>query len=358
MKPTQTDCYAAMRAGADLVPYMVQRRAPGPHDVVVEVLFCGVCHSDYHYVSGEWGSKPFPAVPGHEILGRVRSIGASVSRHRQGDYVGVGCLADSCRTCPSCVAGEEQYCVEQWAYATYGGTEKQTGRPTYGGYSRSVVVDERFVLSIPSQLRTAAAAPLLCAGITTYSPLRHRQIGPRSRVGIVGFGGLGHMAVKLATAMGAEAVVFTTSPLKAEDARRMGAADTVISTDVAALARHTKRLDLILDTVAASHDLDRYLRLLRRDGTLVLLGLPPTPNPPVTADLLVNGRVNLSGSLIGGIRETQEMLELCAAHHIVCDVETIRMDQINEAFRRMLRGDVKYRFVIDMETMANARPAE
>jgi uncharacterized zinc-type alcohol dehydrogenase-like protein len=346
-----TPAYAALAPGAQLVPWTLERRAPGPRDVIIEILYCGVCHSDYHYISGEWGSVPYPAVPGHEIVGRVVEAGPQAGRFRPGDLVGVGCLVDSCRHCAACAEGVEQYCVEQWAHATYGGTEKQTGRPTYGGYSGRIVVDEHFVLRLPPGLDPAGAAPLLCAGITTWSPLRHWNVGPGSEVGVVGLGGLGHMAIKLANAMGAEVVLFTTSPGKAEDARRLGAHRIVLSTDPAAMAAMAKRLDLTIDTVSWSHDLDPYLAALKRDGTHVLLGLPPTPHPPTTAAGFVNGRVNLSGSLIGGIRETQEMLDFCGEHGIVSDIETIRMDEIDRAFARMLKGDVKYRFVIDMATL-------
>lgn len=348
---TLTPCYAALGAGSELVPYTVERRPLGLADVAIEILFCGVCHSDYHFISGEWGQKNFPAVPGHEIVGRVYSVGSAVTRHLIGDLVAVGCLVDSCRACSACRVGEEQYCVDQWAGAAYGGIEEQTGRSTYGGYSKRIVVDQHFVLQVPLGLDPAACAPLLCAGITTYSPLRHWGIGHGAKVGVVGLGGLGHMAIKLASAMGAEVVLFTTSPAKANDARRLGAADTIISTDREAMSQHAKQLDLIIDTVSASHDLDPYLRQLRRDGSLVLLGLPPIPHPPISADLLVNGRINLGGSLIGGLSETQEMLEFCAKHRIVSEIEMIRMDEINLTFERMLKGDVKYRFVVDMATL-------
>jgi len=350
----RTACYAALSAGSELVPYTLERRPPGPQDIVIDILFCGVCHSDYHHISGDWGKKSFPAVPGHEIVGRVLAIGDSVSKHRVGDLVAVGCLVDSCRHCASCDSGEEQYCDEQWAYATYGGTEKQTGRPTYGGYSKRIVVDEHFVLRVPSSMEPAATAPLLCAGVTTYSPLRHWKTGPGSKVGVVGLGGLGHMAIKLASAMGAEVVLFTTSPGKAEDARRLGAAEVVISTDKDAMRKHTKRLDLIIDTVSSPHNLNRHLSQLKRDGTMVLLGLPSEPHPSTLPELFVNGRVNLAGSLIGGVRETQEMLDFCAEHGIASDIEIIRMDEINASFARMLKGDVKYRFVIDMATLPEA----
>jgi len=348
-----TRAYAALGPKIPLVPFSLERRDPGPRDVVINIEFCGVCHSDYHYISGEWGSVPYPAVPGHEIVGRVVSVGAEVSAHRPGDRVAVGCLVDSCRVCPSCRGDEEQYCVEQWGSATYGGTEKQTGRPTYGGYSKQIVVDTHFVLHVPGTLDPAATAPLLCAGITTYSPLRHWSAGPGSKVGIVGLGGLGHMAIKLANAMGAEVVLFTTSPAKAEDARRLGASDIVISTDPAAMAAQAKRLDLIIDSVSWSHDLNPYLAALKRDGAMVLLGLPPTPHPPTAVVPFVNGRISLSGSLIGGLKETQEMLDFCAAHNIVSDIEMIRMDEIDIAFQRMLKGDVKYRFVIDMASLSD-----
>jgi len=349
-------CYAAMKAGSELVPFSVGRRDLGEADVAIDILYCGVCHSDYHFISGEWGPKAFPAVPGHEIVGRVRSVGSAVRRHREGDLVAVGCLVDSCRTCAACRAGEEPYCDHQWAHATYGGTEKPTGRPTYGGFSKRIVVDEDFVLRVPAGLDPAACAPLLCAGITTYSPLRHWGAGPGKRVGVVGLGGLGHMAVKLGAGLGAEVVLFTTSADKAADGERLGATEVVLSNDQREMQRHAKRLDLIIDTVSAPHNLDAYLQLLKRDGTLVLLGLPPVPHPGTDPGLFVNGRVNLSGSLIGGVRETQEMLEFCGERGIVADVELIAIDQINHAFERMRAGDVKYRFVIDIATLHDERP--
>lgn len=348
---TTTACYAALEPATELVPYAVERRSLGLHDVAIDILYCGVCHSDYHFINGEWGPKTFPAVPGHEIVGRVRAIGAQVTRHALGDLVAVGCLVDSCRTCPACRAGEEPYCDDQWRHATYGGIEKPTGQPTYGGYAKRIVVDQDFVLRVPERLDLAACAPLLCAGVTTWSPLRHWGVGPGSRVGVVGLGGLGHMAIKLAAALGAEVVLFTGSAGKTEDARRMGASDVVVTADADARNRHAKRLDLIIDTVSAPHDLDRLLTQLRRDGTLALLGLPPTPHPAPRPDLFVNGRINLSGSLIGGVRETQEMLDFCGVHGVVSDIELIPMTSINTAFARMLRGDVKYRFVVDMATL-------
>ena len=328
--------FAAPDSRSPLAPWGFERRDPGARDVRIQILFCGVCHSDLHFVRGEWGPVPYPAIPGHEIVGRV---------------LGVGCLVDSCRTCASCAAGLEQYC-ETGHTQTYGGTEKETGRPTMGGYSAEIVVDERFVLRIPDGLDLAATAPLLCAGITTYSPLRTWGVGPGSRVGVVGLGGLGHMAVKLARAMGAHVALFTTSPEKGEDARRLGASEVIMSRDPAALAAARNSLDLILDTVSAAHDLEPLLAALTRDGTLVLLGGAPTPHSSPSAFSFIVQRKRMAGSLIGGLPETQEMLDFCAQHGIGADVEVIAMDRIEEGYARMLRGDVKYRFVGDMATLA------
>ena len=299
---------------------------------------------------GEWGPINYPQVPGHEIVGRVERVGAEVTGFKPGDLVGVGCMVDSCQACDACREGIEQYC-EKGFTGTYGGTEKETGRPTQGGYADSVVVDERFVLRIPDGLDPAAAAPLLCAGITTYSPLREFGAGPGKRVGVVGLGGLGHMAVKLARAMGAEVSLFTTSPNKADDARRLGATDVIVSRDPEHMARAANSLDLIIDTVSAPHDLDALLGTLRRDGTLVLLGGSPEPHPAPGPFTFIMRRRRLAGSLIGGIRETQEMLDFCAQHGFGADVEVIPVARINEAYDRMLRSDVKYRFVIDMSTL-------
>ncbi len=347
---TTVHAYAAHSATTPLAPWSFERRTPGPRDVQIDILFCGVCHSDLHTVRGEWGTIAYPQVPGHEIVGRVVSVGADVTTHKVGDMVGVGCLVDSCQHCASCSDGLEQYC-ENGSTGTYGGVEKESGKPTQGGYSSGIVVDERFVVRIPAGMELAAAAPLLCAGITTYSPLREWKAGPGKRVGVVGLGGLGHMAVKLANAMGAHVVLFTTSPSKIEDAKRLGAHDVVISTDPAQMKAVRNSLDLIIDTVSAPHDLDAELGLLRRDGTLVLLGGSPVPHPATSVWPFILQRKRLAGSLIGGLRETQEMLDFCAAHHIASDIEVIAAKDINTAYERMLKSDVKYRFVIDVSTI-------
>ncbi len=344
--------YAAHDATSPLAPWTFERRDPGATDVQIQILFCGICHSDLHTVRGEWGPIAYPQVPGHEIVGRVVSTGADVTRWKAGDLVGVGCLVDSCRSCASCREGLEQYCEAGMVGGTYGGIEKQTGRPTQGGYADAIVVDENYVLRIPENLDAAAAAPLLCAGITTYSPLRHWKVGPGSRVGVVGIGGLGHMAVKLAAAMGAHVVVLTTTPSKADDARRLGAHEVIVSRDGEAMKAAANSLDLIIDTVGTPHDLEGEVALLRRDGALCLLGGSPEPHPAVGAFSFIMKRKSLSGSLIGGIAETQEMLDFCGAHGITSDVEVIAADEINDAYERMLRSDVKYRFVIDMSTLA------
>jgi uncharacterized zinc-type alcohol dehydrogenase-like protein len=344
--------YAANSATTPLAAAAIERREPGPADVRIEIDFCGVCHSDLHTARSEWPGTVYPVVPGHEIAGRVTHAGADVKRFRPGDLAGVGCLVDACRTCGSCAEGLEQYC-ETGATYTYNSPDPHTGRVTYGGYSTHVVVDEQFVLRMPAALDLAASAPLLCAGITTYSPLRQWEAGPGKRVGVVGLGGLGHMAVKLARAMGAHVVLFTTSPGKVADARRLGASEVVLSNDAGEMARHARGLDFILDTVAASHDLDAYLQLLKRDGTLCLVGAPDRPHPSPAVFKLIFARRRLAGSLIGGIAETQEMLDFCGAHGIVADIEMIPMSGINAAYERMLRSDVRYRFVIDMATLRN-----
>jgi uncharacterized zinc-type alcohol dehydrogenase-like protein len=345
--------YAAYSATEPLRPWRFDRRDPGPRDVRIQILYCGICHSDLHTVREEWGEIGFPLVPGHEIVGRVAAVGAEVAGFAEGQLVGVGCMVDSCRTCAACRDGLEQYC-ETGFTGTYGGTEKETGRTTQGGYSDSVVVDQDFVLRIPDGLDAAAAAPLLCAGITTYSPLREFGAGAGRRVGVVGLGGLGHMGVKLARAMGAEVALFTTSPGKAEDARRLGASEVIVSRDADQMARAAGSLDLILDTVSAPHDIDALMNTLRRDGTLVLLGGSPEAHPSPGPFTFIMRRRRLAGSLIGGIRETQEMLDFCAEHGLGADVEVIPADRINEAYERMLRSDVKYRFVIDLATLAGA----
>lgn len=343
--------YAAASSDAPLGPVGVERRPPGPTDVAIDITHCGVCHSDLHMTRGEWGPVAYPMVPGHEIVGRVSSVGAEVTGFAPGDRVGVGCMVDSCGRCGSCVDGLEQYCVRVPIW-TYGSVEPQTGRPTAGGYSAGIVVDQGFVLRVPESLDPAATAPLLCAGITMWSPLRHWGAGPGTRVGIVGLGGLGHMGIKLAHALGAHVTLFTTSPGKVADATALGADRVVLSKDRAEMSEQAATLDLIVNTVAAPHDLNPYVRALRRDGTMVLVGLPPEPHPAFSPPGLVVARRSIAGSNIGGIRETQEMLDFCGEHGIVSDIERIPMAQINHAWERMLAQDVKYRFVIDMDTLA------
>ena len=345
-----TSAYAAKSPKESLAPLSIQRRAPGESDVEIEILFCGVCHSDLHTARDEWGGTKYPCVPGHEIVGRVTAVGSSVKNFKQGDLAAVGCMVDSCGECENCREDFEQFCAERATF-TYNSEDKQSGGVTYGGYSKSIVVDEGFVLRISDKLDLAATAPLLCAGITTYSPLRHAKVGKGSKVGVVGLGGLGHMAVKFAHAFGAHVVLFTTSPGKTEDARRLGASEVVLSKDPEAVSRHANSFDFIIDTVSANHDINAYLALLKRGGRLTLVGVSPDPLS-VEAFSLIGGRRQLEGSLIGGIAETQEMLDFCAEHGITCDIEMIRMDQVNEAYERLLKSDVKYRFVIDMASLA------
>lgn len=342
--------YGTQSPTAPLEPLTFNRRDVGENDVEIDILYCGVCHSDLHFARDEWHFTKYPAVPGHEIVGRIKRVGAGVRKYKAGDLVGVGCLVDSCRTCPSCQEGLEQYCDAGMAGGTYGGIERQTGEPTKGGYSEKIVVDENYVLRIPDNLDPAAAAPLLCAGITLYSPLRHWQAGPGKKVGIIGLGGLGHMGVKLAHAMGAHTVLFTTSPGKVEDGRKLGADEVIISKNAADMALHNNSFDLIIDAVSASHDLEPYFALLKREGTMVQVGAPEHPLPINVFPLLLKRR-NFSGSLIGGIRETQEMLDFCGQHNITAEIELISMNYINEAYERMLKSDVKYRFCIDMNTL-------
>jgi alcohol dehydrogenase (NADP+) len=344
-----TKAFAAQSATSPLGPIAITRREPLPTDVEIEILYCGVCHSDLHYVRNEWGMTTYPLVPGHEILGRVTRVGSKAGKFKVGDTAAVGCLVDSCRTCPSCARGLEQFC-QGGAVFSYSSPDKHSGGMTYGGYSEKIVCDEAFTLKVPTNLDPARAAPLLCAGITTYSPLRKWGAGKGRKVGIVGLGGLGHMGVKFAHAMGAHTVLFTTSAGKVADGRRLGADEVVVSTSAGDLARHAGSFDLILDTVSAAHDYNAYLALLKLDASMVVVGAPPTPQP-VSAFSLIMARRNLAGSLIGGIAETQEMLDFCGKHDIVCDIELIRMQQINEAYERMLRSDVKYRFVIDMASL-------
>jgi uncharacterized zinc-type alcohol dehydrogenase-like protein len=341
--------FAAFSATTPLAPHTIPRRQPGHHDVEIDILFSGVCHSDIHQARNEWGGSTFPMVPGHEIVGRVTRVGDNVKKFKVGDLAGVGCFVDSCRTCYNCTSGEEQFCDNGTAW-TYNGTEMDRVTPTYGGYSTLIVVDEQYTLKVSDTLHLQGVAPLLCAGITTYSPLRHWNVGPGSRVAVFGMGGLGHMGVKFAHAFGAEVTVLSTSRSKEADARRMGAHDFVVISDEADMKKRHKYFDFILNTVSAHHDYNHYLNLLRLNGTMTLVGIPPEAIP-VKANALIGQRRSLAGSLIGGIRETQEMLDYCAEKGIVSDVEVIPMQQINEAYERMIRADVRYRFVIDMASL-------
>lgn len=350
----KTYAYAARSASTPLAPFSFERRSPGAQDVAIDILYCGVCHSDLHTARGEWPGTIYPCVPGHEIVGRVTAVGAGVTKVKVGDLVGVGCMVDSCRSCPSCGEGLEQYC-EHGFTATYNGPVYGGGENTYGGYSTAIVVTEHFVLRIRhGEQDLAGVAPLLCAGITTWSPLRHWKVGPGSKVGVVGIGGLGHMGIKLAHALGAHVVAFTTSPSKRDDARALGADEVVVSKNADEMAAHAGSFDFILNTVAAPHDLDAFVTLLKRDGTLTLVGVPAEPHPSPSVGNLIFGRRRIAGSLIGGIAETQEMLDFCAEKGITADIEMIPMQAIEDAYGRMLKSDVKYRFVIDMQTLKDA----
>jgi alcohol dehydrogenase (NADP+) len=344
----KTKAYAAPSAKSLLGPFSFTRREVLPNDIKIDILFCGVCHSDIHTARDEWGGTTFPCVPGHEIVGRVVAVGREVKKFKEGDVAAVGCMVDACRDCHSCHENLEQFCED--VVFTYNSPDVHTGGVTYGGYSTNIVVDENFVLRVRNDVDLAASAPLLCAGITTYSPLRHWKVGKGHKVGVVGLGGLGHMGVKFASAFGAEVTLFTTSPGKAADAKRFGAHDIVISKDEDAMKARANTFDFILDTVSANHDLDLYLSLLKRDGTLTLVGLAAEPIS-INPFSLVRWRHQLAGSLIGGIAETQEMLDFCSDRGITCDVEKIKIDYINEAYERMLRSDVKYRFVIDIASL-------
>ena len=343
------NAYGTTSATEPLSPFNFNRRDPLEHDVEIDILYCGVCHSDLHTARNEWQNTLYPCVPGHEIVGKVTRVGKSVSKFKVGQNVGVGCLVDSCRKCESCRAGLEQYCQVGFI-GTYNGEDKLSGGHTFGGYSTAIVVHEDFVLRLPENLDLAATAPLLCAGITTYSPLRHWKVGKGQRVGIVGLGGLGHMGVKLAHAMGAHVVLFTTSANKAGDAKKLGADEVVVSKDAAAMEKEAGKYDFILDTVSAQHDINLYLNLLKRDATLVQVGAPEQPLPLAVFSLIF-ARRNFAGSLIGGIPETQEMLDFCGKNNITSDIEIIPIQKINEAYERMLKSDVKYRFVIDMASL-------
>lgn len=348
MQPTAA--YGARSATTPLAPISIERREPGLSDVEIDILYCGVCHSDLHMVRNEWGGANYPVVPGHEIVGRVTRVGANADRFAVGQMVGVGVLVDSCRTCPSCQQGLEPYC-DNGGTLTYNDPDKISGGVTYGGYSKRIVVDEHFVFSVPDNLDPAGVAPLLCAGITSYSPLKRWGVGPGKTVGVVGLGGLGHMGVKFARALGAHVVMFTTSPSKAADAEKLGAHEVVISTDKAQMSAQRSRFDFILNTVSVSHDLNAYMKLLKLDGTMTLVGIPEVPHPSVSVGVLLDKRRSLAGSSIGGVPETQEMLDFCGQHGITADVEVIAVDEVNTAFDRMVKGDVKYRFVIDMATL-------
>ncbi len=345
-----TKAFAAKKANAPLAPFEIMRRNPGPQDVQIKIDFCGICHSDLHQVANEWGGGIYPMVPGHEIIGHVTAMGSQVKKFKNGDVVGVGCLVGACHDCASCHEGLEQYCLNGFI-GTYGGYEKDGETPTYGGYSSSIVVDENFVLKIPAGMDLASAAPLLCAGITTYSPLKHWKTGPGKKVAIIGLGGLGHMGIKVANKMQAEVSVFTTSKSKAEDAKRLGAHHVILSRDPEQMSDVANKFDLILDTVSAPHDLNMYTATLKLDGTLVLLGLPEK-NLEIEPFNLVMGRRSIAGSLIGGIPETQEMLDFCGKHKIVSDIEIVKPDKINQAYDRLKKSDVKYRFVIDLRELS------
>jgi uncharacterized zinc-type alcohol dehydrogenase-like protein len=348
----QAKAYAAPGATSPLAPATILRREPGPRDVQIEVLYCGVCHSDLHQARNEWQSAMptvYPCVPGHEVIGRVTKAGSAVRKFKEGDLAGVGCMVASCGVCPACRDGQEQFCVAPATF-TYNSPDAHLGGVTYGGYSDSIVVDEAFALRIPKSLDPAGAAPLLCAGITTYSPLKRWNVGKGQKVGVVGLGGLGHMGVKLANALGARVVVFTTSPGKTQDAVRLGAHEVVVSKDEAEMQKHLGSFDFILDTVSAPHDVNAYIQLLKTDATMTLVGAPDAPMAVSVFGLLF-GRRRLAGSIIGGIAETQEMLDFCAEHSIRADVEVIPVQRINEAYERLMKSDVKYRFVIDMASM-------
>jgi len=346
-----TKAYAAASATSPLSLTQIGRRAPTEHDVQMEILFCGICHSDVHSVRNEWSnfmSTTYPIVPGHEIVGRVTQVGSAVTKYKPGDLAAIGCMVDSDQICPNCKAGFEQFCSNM--ILTYNSPDKHLGGVTYGGYSDNIVVDERFALRVPDNLDLAGVAPLLCAGITTYSPLRHWGVTQGKKVGVVGLGGLGHMGVKFAHAFGADVVVFTTSPNKKEDALRLGADEVVVSRNADEMQQHAGSFDFILDTVSAKHDINAYLNLLRPDGNVTLVGAPPNPLE-IPAFSLIMGRRSLSGSIIGGIAETQEMLDFCGEHNITADVEVIPIQKVNEAYERLLNSDVKYRFVIDMASL-------
>jgi len=342
--------YAARDAQSPLTPFSFERRDPGPHDVQIDILYCGICHTDLHQARNDWSNSLYPMVPGHEIVGRVAKVGADVKKLTSGDFAGVGCMVDSCRKCSACKEDLEQYC-EKGPTLTYNSKERGSEQLTFGGYSEQIVVEERFVVKIPAHLDLKAVGPLLCAGITTYSPLRHWNVGPGSKVGVIGLGGLGHMGIKFAKAFGAHVVMITTSPEKAKDARRLGADDVLVSRDTAAMDQKAASFDFLLNTIPVGHDLNPYLGLLKRDRSMVLVGALTALEPPLQGFSLIAGRRNLAGSAIGGMAETQEMIDFCAQHSIVSDVEIVPIQAVNEAYARLLKNDVKYRFVIDMNSL-------
>jgi uncharacterized zinc-type alcohol dehydrogenase-like protein len=344
-----TNGYAAQSASTSLAPFTYEHREPGPNDILIDVQFCGICHSDIHQARNEWGNAIYPMVPGHEIVGVVSKVGSAVKKFKVGDHAAVGCMVDSCRTCPSCKAGEEQYCERGATVFTYNSKDKD-GNITFGGYGNHIVLDEAFALTLPENLDLAAAAPLLCAGITTYSPLKHWNVGPGKKVGIVGLGGLGHMGLKFSHAFGAKTALFTTSASKVEDAKKLGADEVILTKEAGWDAKHANSFDFILDCVSAPHDVNQYLSLLKRDGTLCTVGVPETPLA-ISAFSVVIARKNFSGSMIGGIAQTQEMLDFCGKHNIVSDIEMTSFKEIDKAWERVVKGDVKYRFVLDLKTL-------
>jgi uncharacterized zinc-type alcohol dehydrogenase-like protein len=345
--------YAAHDAHSPLIPFSFERREPGPHDVQIDILYTGICHSDLHQARNDWSNSLYPMVPGHEIVGRVVKVGPEVKKFKAGDFAGVGCMVDSCRHCFACDEGLEQYC-QHGATWTYNSKERNGDQLTFGGYSDQIVVEERFVVKIPPSLDLKAAAPLLCAGITTYSPLKHWKVGPGQKVGVIGLGGLGHMGVKFAKAFGAHVVMITTSPEKGKDAKRLGADEVLVSRDLEAMAKHAGSFDFLLNTIPVGHDVNPYMALLKLDRTMAIVGVLTELTPPPTGISVIFGRKSISGSAIGGMPETQEMIDFCAEHNVVSDIEMIPIQSVNEAYERMLKNDVKYRFVIDMASLKQA----
>jgi uncharacterized zinc-type alcohol dehydrogenase-like protein len=346
---SETKAYAAFNSTDPIAPFSFETKVTGKKDVKIDILYCGICHSDLHSAKNEWGGAKYPMVPGHEIVGRVSEIGSEVTKFKVGDLAGVGCMVDSCHDCENCHDGEEQFCLNGFT-GTYNGTDRKTGKITYGGYAEKIVVDEDFVLKVPSNLPLEGVAPLLCAGITTYSPLRYAKVGKGHKVGVVGLGGLGHMAVKLAVSFGAEVTMLSTSKSKEEDAKRLGAHNFALTSDPEKMNSLRGTFDFIIDTVSASHDYNAYLGLLKTSGTMIIVGAPPEPMQ-IQGFGLIMGRKSIMGSLIGGIKETQEMLDYCSEHNIISDVEVIPIQKVNEAYERLLKGDVRYRFVIDNSSL-------